>query len=200
MTTTSKPLAHAVACALGACVLVPLPVSALMITNTAVFFSDSANVTDVEGGGGTTINDASLGTSSISQFDPSRGVLMGTTLNLTSARTQTTQVTATAGTETNGSNGMVTSSGTGSSTAGITAPGVSAISRALAKTLYVKTTVVVPVRAPLVTSAASTTDLAAPAVGILDEYVGLREVLIERTALTLTAEQTNDEFNGYRVD
>ena len=114
-------LALAVATTLGT--LGALPAQALQITTSSVNFTGSASVTDTQGGGSTSNSNANLGTSPLTQFDSSLGVLTGTTLNLTSTRTQTTLVTSTNGANTGGDDN-VTSNGTGTSNARLVAPGV----------------------------------------------------------------------------
>lgn len=118
MKTHRKPLVIAVATALGT--LGTLPVQALQITTSPVSFSNSASVTDNKGGSSTSNNNASLGSSSLNQFDSTSGVLTGTTLSLTSTRTTT--VTAVGS---GSSNNKQTTTGKGSSAISITdAPGV----------------------------------------------------------------------------
>ena len=97
------------------------------------FTNLSAGVTDPETAGATNLTNVSLGTSSVSQFNSSLGVLTGATLNVTSTRTQTTQVSSTDGPN-NGNNNSATSSGTGSSTVGVSASGASATSSVLTQT------------------------------------------------------------------
>ncbi|ARO88992.1 PEP-CTERM sorting domain-containing protein [Nitrosospira lacus] len=186
-----------IALALSALAMIPLPASALLINTAPVGFSNSASVTDAEGGGASNNNGASLGTSAVSQFNPNQGVLMGTTLNLTSTRTQSTWVRSTDGANTNG-NGTVTSNGTGSSTASISGPGVNASflpaingSDSCADHRQGACT------GSATTSSATATSLnqVVPSAN-LDSYVGNGDVTLARTAPTLTATQTSAQFTG----
>ena len=98
------------------------PAHAYLVYETpTVGFSDTASVTDAQGGAASTGNDeTSFGSSELEQFDASLGVLIGVTLNLESTLTPSLTVASTAQ---GGSTGTVTSNGTGSGTAAITAPG-----------------------------------------------------------------------------
>lgn len=126
MKTPKTPIAIAAAAALSA-LIAAAPASAALVTDTAaVAFDFSASVTDAEGGGATTASNVSLGSRSVQQFAAGLGVLTGATLNLASTRTQTTSTTATAGSATTGPNGVVTSTGTGTSSAQLSAPGLAA--------------------------------------------------------------------------
>ncbi len=198
MTATHKPLAVAVAFSLGAGVLVPLPAYALMITTTDVGFSDSASVTDVEGGGATAIYDRSLGTSSVSQFDPNLGVLTGTTLNLTSDRTQSVNVASTAGGGRD-ANFDVISRGRGISTVDIMAPGLSTSFGPLSA----NDSCADKWKSDCNDGATTGTDhpsLSGGEVEVLsadlDSYVGIGGVTVTRTASTLEAQQINGVFSG----
>lgn len=90
MRFTPKTLHQKITFALSALVLIPLPASALLINTSPTSFSNSASVSDPEGGSATNNNGAGLGTSTISRFDSNQGVLIGTTVHLTSTRTQST--------------------------------------------------------------------------------------------------------------
>lgn len=93
------------------------------MTVSSPSFSSAAGVSDPEASGATSSANAGLGTSSLSQFDKTLGVLTGVTINVTSTRTQTVSTTSTDGPN-NGTNSSVTTTGTGSSTARLQAPGV----------------------------------------------------------------------------
>lgn len=113
-----------VALVLGAGWLWPLAAEAASVTTfPAVGFNDSASVTDSEGGGATIGTNVSLGSSAVAQFNPTRGVLTGATLKLTSTRTQWMTVGSTDGPN-NGNENSVTSTGEGNSSARVAAPGV----------------------------------------------------------------------------
>lgn len=197
MKFTPKTLHQKITFALSALVLIPLPASALLINTSPVGFSNSASVTDTEGGSASNNNGASLGTSAISQFNSNQGVLMGTTLNLTSTRTQSTWTRSTDGANT-GSNGNVTSNGTGSSTASISGPGVNAtflpaINGSDSCTDHRRDACT----GTATTSSATATNLnQAVSSANLDSYVGNGDVTLARTAPTLTATQTSAQFTG----
>jgi hypothetical protein len=113
-----RPLVRALS--LGASVLA-LPLSAQALTiSTTYSFSDTQSITDTQSAGATT--GTLSGSTAINQFDASNGVLMGTTLSLSSTRTQTLSGSGTDGT----SKGSNKTTGTVSkSSSSITAPGVS---------------------------------------------------------------------------
>jgi hypothetical protein len=184
----------AVVATLAAGSLSALPASAALVANSpSVAFSDSASVTDYEGGGATTTSNA-LGTSSIEQFNPSLGVLMGATLNLTSTRTQTVTVTAASGRD-NGNNNTQTTTGSGWSAGALSAPGVTATfsSPSLSASC---TGGRLSGCGPSTSETTTTTNaLAAVAAGSLDDYVGSETVTVERSA-SLSAYQKAPQFKG----
>lgn len=183
--------------ALCAWACAPLPASALLINTSPVSFNNSASVADSEGGGATKNNNASLGTSAISQFDSNQGVLMGTTVALTSTRTQSTWVQSTDGPN-NGNNNTVTSSGTGSSTANISGPGLnSSFLPAINNNDTCAGARLGDCSGTATTSAATPTNLnQAVTSASLDSYVGNGDVTLTRTALTLSATQMDATFTG----
>ena len=189
----TKPTALALAFATMIEVFVPLSAGAMTITTSDVAFNGSASVTDSEGGTSTSINGASLGTSSITQYNATTGVLMEATLNLTSTQTQTVQVTSTS-LGGSGANPAVTSYGQGSSTAKISAPGVANTFSAIGP---IQDSCSNPYKSACQHAATTTsfsTNLTALA-SSLDNYVGTSTVLVSRSA-DLTAEQTSNVFNG----
>mgnify|MGYP005816736019 CR=1 FL=1 len=117
MTPKPTALAAAVAAALGT--VAAAPAGASTVTTAAQAFTVSGSVTDSETGGATTTT--LLGSVPIAEFDAANGVLMGTTINVTSNRTETVTVTA-VGSGT--SSTTKTASGSGSSSAKVTASGV----------------------------------------------------------------------------
>jgi hypothetical protein len=168
--------------------------AALVYDTSIVSFSGSASVTDAEGGGSSSDDNTSLGTSELEQFDASLGVLTGVTINLDSTRTQSVTVSSDEGGGKGG--GKVTSTGSGTSTAYLSAPGVS----------YTFTPVIT---APgecsgntkkacsnTMTAAAIPTTQNLAATGSLDSYVGSGTVTVDRTAPTLNATQDLDVFSG----
>jgi hypothetical protein len=182
-------LALAIAAAMGS--LAASPASALMITTTPVGFDNTASVSDSEGGGATTNNGASLGTSSLDQFNAASGVLTGTTLNLSSTRTQTITVTALAsGTDTTSK----TTSGTGTSNANVTAPGVTHTFDFIGANVSCTGTKAAGCTSTI-TPTPTTTNLNVAA-GSLDSYVGTGTVTAPRIAPILTATQSKNAFPG----
>jgi len=171
------------------------PAHAYLVYETpTVGFSDTASVTDTQGGATSTSNDnASLGSSELEQFNASLGVLTGVTLNLESTLTPSLTVASTAQ---GGSTGTVTSNGTGSGTAAITAPGASyTVSGDMSVSgscsgqrkdacSHTTTGTVVDANQNLAVSSS------------LDSYVGTGTVTVERTAPTLGASQVNNAFSG----
>lgn len=187
-----RPLVHALSVGVSILAL-PLSAQALTISTSNVGFSNTANVTDPEGGVATTNNNATLGTSSISQFDSSLGVLMGTTLNLSSSRSQTVTVTA-VGSGT--SSTAKTTSGKGSSTASITAPGVSNTFSTVSASGSCSGTKATGCSAATSPAGVATNVNLMATSGSLDSYVGGGTVLVTRTAPSLTATQGAGAFPG----
>ena len=169
---------------------------ALVYDTSIVSFNDSVSVTDTEGNPKDTSNDnASLGTSELKQFDASFGVLTGVTINLDSTREQSVTVVSTTGSN-NGNNNDRTSTGSGKSTASISAPGVS-------YTFSTEITASGSCTGPRHDACSNTTTAAAvptsqnlSATGSFDSYVGSGTVAVERTAPTLSASQSNGAFTG----
>lgn len=186
-----KPLAQALALGVAA-LTVPMVAHAELISSTSYGFSGSASATDSSSSAGaTTNNGASLGSSSIGKFDPATGVLTGTTLTISSTRTQTIS----GGIAGSGSASAVkTVNGTGTSTARIVAPGVNNTFGAINQSgtcsgakkdgcSY----------GPTSAGVATNASLSVPG-GSLDLYVGGGTVSATRTAPSLQATSTND-FN-----
>jgi hypothetical protein len=193
-TVDLKPAVLAAAAVFGAAGLA-LPAAAALVTTTpAVDFDVSASVTDAEGGGATSRTNVSLGSTSLSRFDPTLGVLTGVTLQLNSTRTQSTHVTSTDGKGT-GQNDDVTSRGTGSSTAALSAPGLDVnfggLSQGDSCTAKWKSecTGVASSSPGAVTNATATSSW-------LDAYVGTGSVAVALSAPTLGAEQQSAVFSG----
>ena len=175
--------------------IVPSAAHALLMTNT-VAFSESASVTDTEGGGATTNTDASLGTSQLDQFDAGAGVLMDATLNLSSTRTQTVTVSSTDGSN-NGPNSVGTTTGTGQSTAKIVAPGVdNTFSPAISGSDDCTANRRGGCSGAGTTSSAATNLTATISSADLGSYVGGGTIDVSRSAPTLSATQTTSLFTG----
>lgn len=130
MDVTRRSLTYTVAFALGTAALMPLSARAALATSNSTSFSGSVRQSWVCGpvlNGAATCdssnNFGSIGVSSadLAPFDPSQGVLTGTAIELTSTRTQTLS-----GTINNGQSGTTITTGTGTSDAKLTAPGVNA--------------------------------------------------------------------------
>lgn len=192
-----KTMNQKISFALGVLTLMPLSANALLINTSTVSFSNSANVSDTQGGGASNNNGASLGTTSISQFNPNQGVLIGTTLHLVSTRTQSTWVQSADGPNT-GSNGNVTSNGTGSSTAQISGPGLDvtflpAITNSDTCSDHRRGGCT---GTATVSAGAATNINQAVSAANLDGYVGSGDVTLARSAPTLTATQTDNKFTG----
>jgi hypothetical protein len=173
--------------ALSSC---PAYASLIYVTPT-VSFSGSASATDTEGGAGSTSDN--LGTTELEQFDTATGVLTGATINLVSTRTQSVTVSATAA----GKGGKpVESSGTGTSTVSLTAPGASYTT---SPTIPATGTCPAKIKesCSLTTTAPDVaTDQNVTVTGSLDSYVGSGTVSVDRTAPTLSAAQGIGVFNG----
>jgi hypothetical protein len=174
--------------------LSPGPAHASLVYDTSIVsFTNFASVTDEEGGGSTSDDNASLGTSTLEQFDASLGVLTGVTLNLDSTRTQSVTVSSNEG---GGQGGTVTSTGLGTSTASLSAPGVSyTFTPAITATGECRGN---PKKAcsTTTTAAAIPTTQNLAATGSLDSYVGSGTVTVDRTAPVLNATQNPGVFSG----
>jgi hypothetical protein len=191
-----KTLNQKITCALGVLTLIPLSANALLINTSTVSFSNSASVTDTQGGGASSISGAGLGTSKISQFNSNQGVLMGATVNLASTRTQSTWVKSSNGPN-NGNDNDVTSSGTGSSTAKISGPGLNAtFAPAITNSDTCRDERTGSCGGNASVSNVATNINQAVSSANLDSYVGSGDVTLARTAPTLTATQTDDKFTG----
>lgn len=193
-TSADRPLARAMA--VGLCTaLLPMAAQALSVTTSEVAFSGSASVSDSEGGGATTSTNTSLGSTAVTQFDASVGVLTGATLNLDSTRQQTATVTSTNGPNT-GANTTVTTSGTGSSTVGLSAPGVSTTFSSISASDTCTANRRGACSDGATTSSVSLTQLVAVSASALDSYVGGSTVSIAQTAPSLSATQQTALFTG----
>jgi hypothetical protein len=178
---------------IGIILAAPTMAHAVLISSTTYAFTGSATVTDTEGGGSTSQNGASLGTTSINQFNSNLGVLTGINLGVTSTRTQTTLVTSTAGGGT-GSNSTVTSSGTGTSTANITAPGMNTTFSSISLDDSCSAKLKDNCTGSASTSVTATNQTIPNA--NLNSYVGAGNVLVSRTAPLLSAMQIDNVFTG----
>jgi len=187
-----KPVVCAIAlAALG--MTMALPATAALISTTSTGFSVGASVSDGEGGGATSQSNVSLGNASLQQFDATQGVLTGVSLQLASTRTQSTRVQSTAGGGTT-ANYDVTSNGTGSSSAALSAPGIATSFGTLTQgdgcTAKWKNDC---------TGTASTTSATTDATAgsaQLNAYVGAGNVPVSLSAPSLGAQQLSSVFSG----
>ena len=187
-----KPVVRAiVVAALG--MTMALPATAALISTTSTGFSVGASVSDAEGGGATSQTNVSLGNASLQQFDATQGVLTGVTLQLDSTRTQSTQVQSTQGGGT-GANYDVTSNGTGSSSAALSAPGIATDFGTLSKSDACTAKWKNDCTGTASTTSATTNATAASAQ--LDAYVGAGNVPVSLTAPSLSAQQQSSVFSG----
>jgi hypothetical protein len=194
MTTPFTFTRHAIAAALlGLVAALPAAAAPLTVTASATF-AGTASVTDNEGGGPTNGANESVGSVTIAQFDPATGVLVGTTLLLSSTRTQSAWVRSTNGDGT-GANFDVNSTGTGSSTAAISAPGISQTFSQIQVTDICEAkwknacTGSASVSGPAATNATLST-------GMTDAYVGTGNVNVALSTPMLRAEQLSSVFSG----
>jgi hypothetical protein len=167
----------------------------LTITTASVSFSNTAGVTDLSGGGSTSNNGASLGSSQINQFDSTLGVLTGAAININSTRTQNIQVNSTDGPN-NGNNSQVTAEGTGSSNASFSAPGTSGTAATMNASGSCTGHRLEACTGAQTTSSAATNLSGAVNGASLDSYVGSGTVALDRVASLLSATQSGPHFTG----
>lgn len=193
MPTIKKPFAAAIAGALFG-LAVASPAHAGLITSTAgVAFNYSTSTSDSEGGGATTLSNVPLGSTSLTKFDPSLGVLTGTTLTLSSTRTQTTSVTSTNGPDT-GTNQIRTTTGTGSSSAGLAAGGLTASLGTVSQTDNCTAGRLGACNDGA--SSSATTTNGSFGIAASNGYVGAGTVSVQASVPTLTANQSGAQFTG----
>lgn len=185
--------------ALGASVTtlaLPMSVHASAITTADVSFSNTASVTDPEGGGATSNIGVSLGSSAIAQFDSNLGVLTGAQLNLSSTQTQSVWVTAADGPNT-GTNHTRTTTGTGTSTAQISAAGLSHSFASITASDSCTGGRLDACVGTATTAAPNATNLIqAIDASALDSYVGNGTTNVDRAAQLLSATQSANQFTG----
>lgn len=193
-TPAGRPLVRAIA--VGLCTaLLPMAAQALSVSTDEVAFSGSASVTDAEGGTATTNNGASLGSTAVTQFDSSLGVLTGATLNLESSRQQTVSTTSTDGANT-GPNTTATTTGSGTSTVGLSAPGVTMTSSSSSASDSCTANRRGACSDGATTASVALNQVVAVSASALDSYVGGGSVSISQTAPTLSATQGAGQFTG----
>jgi hypothetical protein len=196
MKTSLTPKLLALTAALS-CLAAATPARAGLVAQTAAAaFDFSASVGDAEGGSATSQTNVVLGSAAVSQFNPTLGVLTGASVQLNSTRTQATQVQSTAGGGTGAGNNEVTSYGTGSSSARLTAAGVD--TGFAAQTVgdsctekWKKECTGSPT-----TSAAATNGSFAAAAGALGSYVGTGTTAVGFGASSISAQQLSNVFSG----
>jgi hypothetical protein len=152
----------------------------LVYVTPTVTFSDTASVTDSQGGAGTSNDNASLGSSELAQIDASLGVLTAVTLNLGSTLTPSLTLAGVGD-----SKGNV--SGTGTGTAAISAPGVSYTFAKMVVHDSCKDKSGSGCSSAKSGAVAANQNLVAS--GSLDSYVGTGTVTVDRTTPTFNATQ-----------
>lgn len=193
--TKTKQIIRALAMA-GVTLAATSVAHAALVTPANYGFSGSATVTDFEGNPtATTNNGAVLDTTSAAQFNTNLGVLTGVTLTVNSTRQESTQVTATNGSN-DGNNRNVTSTGSGTSTAMVSAPGISNTFSTLTRSDSCSDNRQGSCAGSASTSSTPTTAVLTASAGSLNSYVGPGTVTISNTAPLLSASQTNDVFTG----
>lgn len=190
MNVTPTPIRLALAAAFGLAAAGAAQ-AGLIQTTAPVAFSNSASLTDAQGGDPST-SAPSLGSSALPQFNASTGVLLGTTLILDSMRSQTITVSASAQ---GNANGNETTSGSGSSTATLSAPGVNAVFAKIATSASCSGAKVDGCSNTVSPAGTPTTLSLAADVATLNDYVGAGTVLVSRSA-SLTATQIGNNFPG----
>ncbi|WP_162911109.1 choice-of-anchor E domain-containing protein [Azohydromonas sediminis] len=194
MTTPFIFTRHALAAAvLGLAAALPATAAPLTVTASATF-AGTAKATDSEGNGPTTHVDKSVASATFAQFDPATGVLVGTTLQLSSTRTQSAWVRSTDGGGTE-KNFDVTSIGTGSSTAAISAPGISQTFGQIQVTDNCEAKWKSACTGSASVSGPAATNATLPS-GTKPAYVGTGNVDVAHSAQMLRAEQLSDVFSG----
>lgn len=168
----------------------------VQITVASVAFSNSAALTDSEGGAANSSANTSLGTTAMPKFDSNMGVLTGATIHLNSTRSQSVSVTSTDGPN-NGTNPSVTTTGTGSSTARLQAPGVDNTFSSITASGSCTGTRLGPCSSGATTAAPSPTNLdAAVPDANLNDYVGAGSFAVTRTTPSMSSEQLLNKFTG----
>lgn len=194
MKMSHKPMSLALALALGTFAASSANADMVQIVAPVGFTSPTATVTD-NGGNGATTSSVSMGSTQLSQFNKSLGVLTSATVNLDSSRTHSTWVRSTDGTSGfwDFLSDRVTSNGTGTSTATLTVPG--GVQQSFITTLTDSCS------GPFLngctggaTSSNVNTDANVSA-SALDSFVGTGNVTVARSA-TLSAQQQSNVFTG----
>ena len=184
--------------------------SVLTLTTDKVAFDVSNSISDTLGGKTTSSNGSTSSTANtnmdtqskaaVAQFDKSKGVLTGATVNLTSTYKQTTNVTVANGSGVTGANtdGTFTAKGTGSSSVSLGIPtGVVGANASLGAE-DTCTLVNGKIKAACTNGATSTqldknTTVASTS---LNAYVGSGSFLADLLAVSNTADTTSNEFGG----
>lgn len=183
------PLVHALSLGVGVLAL-PLSAQALTITDS-YSFSDSQSVTDTSATAGATTGTLS-GSTNITQFNADTGVLTGTTISLTSTRTEAVSGSGSGGTS-KAKNGNKTAGTASTSSSLLTAPGISTSFGTLTESGNCASTGsgTSCIYGPTSDSTATSASLAVPGAS-LDSYVGGATVLAQRSAnLSVAASNTN---------
>lgn len=132
----------------------------------------------------------------MSKFDSNMGVLTGATINLNSTRSQSVSVTSTDGLN-NGANPSVTTTGMGSSTARLQAPGVDNTFSSITASGSCTGARLGACNSGVTTAAPLPTNLnaAVPDANLID-YVGSGSVAVTRTIPSMSVEQLLNKFTG----
>jgi hypothetical protein len=194
---TFRPTTLALAVSAALAVVAGSPAQAALVATSTAAFSGAATVSDSCGPvNATSCNDgATSGTlatmsPTLTEFDASQGVLIGTTIKVESTHTQTIS-----GSVTNGDKNKTTTSGTGTSSASISADGAGSAGFNLSISGNAKvpntTGATSASFGPTATTTATTTTLAV-APGSLDNYVGdgSGTVTVALTTPTLSVNST----------
>lgn len=196
-----RPLVAALALGAG---IFAAPAHALVLTTAPVAFSGSASVADAEGGGATSNNGAVPArtdnaavpvSANLQQFDASQGVLTGAAVNLSSDRSASVWVTATDGPDT-GTEKTVSSNGTGSASARISAPGLAWTFDTINLNDACAGNRLQACTGAATTSTTATNLNAAVTEAQLNAYVGAGSVAAGFSAPLLSANQSSNAFTG----
>jgi len=203
-----KTTLHAAVLAAVSAMVPTLAHATLLDTTKTITFNVSNTVTDTLGGttassdgktsGVANTNMDTLKTAAVAQFDKSKGVLTGATVNLASTYKQTTSVTVAAGGTGANSEGTYTAKGTGSSSVSLGIPtGVVGASASLTNVQDSCTyTGKVKSACDNGSNFASLNKNTTVSSASLNAYVGSGSFLADLLAVSNTAETTSNEFGG----
>lgn len=195
-----KPLNLVLRTSVAILMMPTLAHASLIATSGNAAFSVSGSVTDTLPGATTSTNGASavsnisLGTTQVSKFNASTGVLTGVTVNLASTQTQTTNVTS-SGTNAGNNAGNASASGTGTSTVKLIVP--TNVSSSSSTVTVIDNCAGKPKDAcPSVPATQAVNDNLNISSTALNEYVGSGKFTASQIATSLSAETTSNTFNA----